>query len=119
MASWKETREARRAVLDALPILAQHVLVLEVCAEDEANEAGTQAEDVAGYLRAYGARADAQIRHRREPTVADELVRAAEQAGADLIVAGGYGHARLREWAFGGVTHGLLGRCPKCCLPSH
>ena len=39
--------------------------------------------------------------------------------GADLVVAGGYGHARLREWAFGGVTRDLLSRCPVCCLLSH
>ena len=51
--------------------------------------------------------------------MADELLLAAERHGADLVVAGGYGHARLREWAFGGVTRDLLARCPKCCLLSH
>ena len=37
----------------------------------------------------------------------------------DLIVAGGYGHTRLGEWIFGGVTHDLLTRSPVCCLLSH
>jgi nucleotide-binding universal stress UspA family protein len=39
--------------------------------------------------------------------------------GADLVVAGGYGHARLLEWVLGGVTHDLLTRAPVCCLLSH
>jgi nucleotide-binding universal stress UspA family protein len=48
-----------------------------------------------------------------------ELERIAEQIGADLIVAGGYGHSRLREWAFGGVTESFLRR-PGCfVLLSH
>jgi nucleotide-binding universal stress UspA family protein len=45
-----------------------------------------------------------------------ELVRAEK---ADLIVAGGYGHSRLGEWIFGGVTHHLLASSPVCCLLSH
>ena len=43
---------------------------------------------------------------------------AAEQA-ADLIVTGAYGHGRLREWVFGGVTRDLLAGAPVCCLMSH
>src|SRR5262249_56606429 len=39
--------------------------------------------------------------------------------GRDLIVAGGYGHSRLGEWIFGGVTHELLASSPVCCLLSH
>ena len=54
-----------------------------------------------------------------EGAAADALVRAAERHGADLIVAGGYGHTRSREWAFGGVTRSLLRGCPMCCLLSH
>ncbi|WP_442879885.1 universal stress protein [Aurantimonas sp. E1-2-R+4] len=64
-------------------------------------------------------KARAEVRAQREASVADELILIAEQNGADLIVGGGYGHARLREWVFGGVTHDLLRRCPICCLLSH
>jgi nucleotide-binding universal stress UspA family protein len=39
---------------------------------------------------------------------AEALLTAATETGADLIVAGGYGHSRLREWAFGGVTRGFI-----------
>jgi len=43
----------------------------------------------------------------------------AAHAANDLIVAGGYGHSRLGEWIFGGVTHELLGSSPVCCMLSH
>jgi nucleotide-binding universal stress UspA family protein len=45
--------------------------------------------------------------------------RQAEQEKADLIVAGGYGHSRLGEWIFGGVTRELLAGSPVCCMLSH
>jgi nucleotide-binding universal stress UspA family protein len=40
--------------------------------------------------------------------VADAVLLHAAQTGADMVVAGGYGHARLREWALGGATRDLL-----------
>jgi nucleotide-binding universal stress UspA family protein len=64
-------------------------------------------------------KASAEVRTRREASAADELILVAEQHAADLIVVGGYGHARAREWIFGGVTRGLLTRSPMCCLFSH
>jgi nucleotide-binding universal stress UspA family protein len=109
---WKDTREARRAVLDAMPFLraAEQVLVVSVESED------IGASDVVSYLSRNGVLASAQ--HKQKPTrdVADELVWTAKQEGADLIVCGAYGHSRTREWAFGGVTRDLLERSPICCL---
>src|SRR5262249_42403904 len=52
-------------------------------------------------------------------TVAAELLHLVRDEDADLIVAGGYGHSRLGEWIFGGVTHELLASSPVCCLLSH
>ena len=51
--------------------------------------------------------------------VADEVLEFVEGKGADLIVTGGYGHSRMREWIFGGVTRDLLARMPVCCLLAH
>ena len=121
--AWRDVPQARRAVADALPLLqqAESVLVLEVLDHDgDASRdvrVGTQA--VVRLLARHGVIARADARPLREPTVADELIRVAEDHDADLIVSGGYGHARLREWAFGGVTRDLLTRCPVCCLLSH
>jgi nucleotide-binding universal stress UspA family protein len=47
------------------------------------------------------------------------LIRIAKAEGADLIVAGAYGHSRLGEWVFGGVTRDLLASSPVCCLLAH
>lgn len=112
---WKDSREARRAVRDALPLLkaAQEVLVVSA----ETNDEG--AKDVAAYLDGHGITASSQIRNKPIVAVADELVRIAGQEAADLIVCGAYGHARTREWVFGGVTSDLLADCPICCLLSH
>jgi nucleotide-binding universal stress UspA family protein len=122
LVAWKDTREARRAVADALPLLtgAEEVLVVEAIPDAEGREqALRRVGDVAALLARHGATARGEALETSERAVADDLLLAAERHGADLIVAGGYGHARLREWAFGGVTRDLLARCPKCCLLSH
>ncbi|WP_206454349.1 universal stress protein [Aurantimonas marina] len=119
--AWKDTREARRALWDASPFLraAAGVHVVEITRETEFEAAQARTADVIRHLERHQVKARSDVRVQREASVADELVLTAEQNGADLIVAGGYGHARLREWVFGGVTHDLLRRCPKCCLLSH
>jgi nucleotide-binding universal stress UspA family protein len=119
LVAWKDTRECRRAVRDALPFLqrAKEVLILGID-EGQPETAKTHLADVAGYLRRYGVAAREMWRQARGP-VAAELLRLARDESADLIVAGGYGHSRLGEWIFGGVTHELLGSTPVCCLLSH
>jgi len=47
------------------------------------------------------------------------LLRLVEEQSADLLVSGAYGHTRLGEWIFGGVTQDLLTQSPVCCLLSH
>jgi nucleotide-binding universal stress UspA family protein len=112
---WKDSREARRAVFDGLPLLkaAQEVTVVSIDADDRG------ANDVSAYLGYHGAQATVVVRTKTEGAVADELLRRAEQEGADLIVCGAYGHSRAREWAFGGVTRDLLDHAPLCCLMAH
>ncbi|MDJ0390507.1 universal stress protein [Roseomonas sp. E05] len=122
LVAWKDRREARRAVQDALPLLAraERVQVLEVCEPEESvADAERRTADVAAYLRGHGARAESAACARREPTAARQIAAAATALGADLIVAGGYGHARLREWIFGGVTRELMVHPACCCLLSH
>jgi nucleotide-binding universal stress UspA family protein len=120
---WKDAREARRAVADALPFLieAETVEVVAVAGDDEADAATRQANDVVHFLDRHRGRggAKAHVTREREAAAAAVLIMAAQQNDADLIVAGGYGHARLTEWVFGGVTRELLRRCPVCCLLSH
>jgi len=112
---WKDSREARRAVWDALPVLkgAQEVLVTSI------GNDGHAAKDVANYLASHGVGASALNRHESTGSVGDELVRIAEQELSDLIVCGAYGHSRTGEWIFGGVTRYLLDHSPICCLMTH
>jgi nucleotide-binding universal stress UspA family protein len=112
---WKDTREARRAVWDSLPLLtgAQEVFV----ASDKANTEG--AKDVVLYLQQHKVTAYSVAGLEQEGTIADDLVRIAQRERADLIVAGAYGHSRTREWVFGGATKGLIEDSPLCCLMAH
>lgn len=119
--AWKETREARRAVADAMPFLvrAEEVVVQSVCGEDEVEAAEACALDVAAWLRRHGAPARANVTTAPDASVADELNAEAEAIGADLIVAGAYGHSRTVEWALGGATWRLLQAPQRYLLLSH
>ncbi|MGY3617061.1 universal stress protein [Bradyrhizobium sp. USDA 10063] len=61
----------------------------------------------------------AEVRVRTAEPDARYLIRLARDEGADLIVTGGYGHSRLGEWMFGGMTLGLLREAPICLMMSH
>jgi len=115
--AWKDTREARRAVWDALPLLrrAETVTVLAIGAE--APDQGAQ--DVSNHLALHGVTSRAVLRTDSIRHTSDELIDFTLESGADLIVAGAYGHSRMQEWFFGGVTHDLLEGAPVCCLMSH
>jgi len=118
---WKDSREARRALQDALPVLreAKSVAVVEVC--DEGMEAFAQrhVEDVAHYLRRHRISVGSTMAGAAKQGIADHLIDLARVEGADLIVTGAYGHSRLGEWIFGGVTRELLASSPVCCLMSN
>ena len=117
---WKDTREARRAVSDALPMLkkATKVSVVEIAAKDDLTAAGRQVHDVLGWLRHHGIEAtgSAQLSTGDDATA---LYAIGQDTGIDVVVAGAYGHSRLREWVLGGVTRDLLLSANRCSLVSH
>jgi nucleotide-binding universal stress UspA family protein len=119
--AWKDTREARRAVNDALPILhkAREVVVVELV-ESGAEQAAAKAhvEDVAAWLVRRGIGASS-IATKALIGVSDRLAILAQDEGAGIIVAGAYGHTRFQEWVFGGVTRELLAQQKCCALLSH
>ncbi|WP_329742217.1 universal stress protein [Dyella sp. A6] len=119
LVAWKDTSEARRAVASALPFLkqAQTVTVAEVT-DTTLAEAPNGARDVAEWLKLHGVPATSVV-ERAHGRSADQLLGIALANSADLIVAGAYGHNRLREWALGGVTYNLLAECGMCTLMSH
>lgn len=121
LVAWKDTREARRAVQDSLPFLheAEKVFIAEVCEAGAEQESRARVLDVAHYLTHHRIKATVEIIQYSETSAAGELIRFAEDNRIDLMVAGAYGHSRLGEWIFGGVTRDLLKTSPICCLLSH
>jgi len=119
--AWKDTRECRRAVRDALPFLqqAKEVLLVEVGEDKSQSQAKKNLADVTAYLVRHRVIVAAEVWRRPRRPVAAELLHVVEEEKADLIVAGGYGHGRLGEWIFGGVTRELLTASPVCCMLSH
>lgn len=119
--AWKDAAEARRAIAAALPLLrkATELIVVEIVSdEDETDAAGRRLADVVKWLQRHNIPASAQV----ELSAGDagsQLDAIAAEARIDIIVAGAYGHARLREWIFGGMTHHLLLQSATCTLLMH
>ena len=118
---WKDCREARRAVQDALPFLgdATRVTITEICRSGEEEAARNHLDDVALYLTRHRINAGPKVIIQQEGSGAAQLIKLAEDEGADLIVTGAYGHGRLGEWIFGGMTNDLLATSPICCFMSN
>lgn len=114
---WKDTRESRRAVADALPLLiaAEEVFVVAAGADDASNSAA----EIVHWLGSHGATARAVAEGGTDADAASALIAVARRVDADLIVAGAFGHSRARQWAFGGVTRSLLGESGLTVLLSH
>lgn len=116
--AWADTPECRRVIVDSLPMLhrADRVIVAEVSADPVA--AGTGMLDVLNWLRRHGIEGD-RVNARIKRSASESIAAIADETGADLLVAGAYGHSRIREWAFGGVTRDLLMHGHRCTLMSH
>jgi nucleotide-binding universal stress UspA family protein len=121
LVAWKDTREARRAVSDALPILKKAKEVhLVVIPEHEMDEAAgiAGADDVVNFLARHNVKAFA-IARPDYGNVGKSIEECAEELGADIIVSGAFGHSRFMEWLLGGVTRHLLGSAKTSVLFSH
>jgi len=120
LVAWKDTREARRAIYDALPLLhlCQKAIVAEIDEGNNPAAANHRLEDVIAWLTGHGVNATAWS----EPLLkgaAAQLDALADTEVLDLIVAGAYGHGKIREWVFGGVTRDLLRQPSRCHLLAH
>jgi nucleotide-binding universal stress UspA family protein len=118
--AWKDRREARRAVMDALPLLrkADRIAVVEVARRHDSDNAASRTADVAAWLGRHGIAAESLVRVSDAPDV-EALQHVLEERECDFLVAGAYSHSRLGEWAFGGVTTQLLLDPGRCTLVSH
>jgi nucleotide-binding universal stress UspA family protein len=122
LVGWKAGREAARAINDAIPLLlkAQTVRILSINPVRGIDGDGDlPAADIALHLARHGIKAEAAHTIANDVTEADVLLNEAADMGADLIVAGGYSHSRVREFVFGGVTRSLLATMTVPVLFSH
>jgi nucleotide-binding universal stress UspA family protein len=96
---WKDAREARLAVQQALPLLtrALQVTIVELCTSDQQDAARSRVRDVSRYIENHGAVCQCDVRVHTAESDARCLIRLARKENADLIVTGGYGHNRLGE----------------------
>ena len=116
--AWNGSREAARAVRDALPLLklVANVTVLAVNPKDGDEEPGA---DIALHLARHGLTVEIDRTTVPDMGAADALLSRAADLGSDLIVMGAYGHARMRETILGGVTRSMLEQMTVPVLMSH
>jgi nucleotide-binding universal stress UspA family protein len=108
---WNGSREASRAVHDALPFLRRaDRVILAIAAEDSLFRAEDEpALDIGKHLQRHGVRVDVERLAAPGQDAGTQILSLAGSISADLIVAGCYGHVRLTEFLFGGVSRTLLG----------
>jgi nucleotide-binding universal stress UspA family protein len=118
LVAWTPTREATRAVHDAMPFLerAKQVIAYSVNPPDADHIAGA---DICAHLARHGVRAEAHHAIATDIEVGDTLLSAVSDYGADMLVMGAYGHSRLREFALGGATRSLLQHMTVPVLMAH
>lgn len=108
MVAWNGSREAARAVHDALPFLAKAEKTT-VFSIDPDKMQGMPGADLGRQLARHGVQVEVAQTVSGKVDAGEALLSAVADASADLLVMGAYGHSRLREMIFGGVTEKVLG----------
>lgn len=109
--AWDGGKKAVRAVNDAIPMLKarKEVDVLVINPKTRSDDfGGSQGENLVAHLERYGVNAKVVVRVNSEISVDTVIQNHISDSGADLLVMGAFGHSRLREKAFGGVTESIL-----------
>lgn len=122
LVAWDGSREAARAVNDALPLLAttEKVTILVVDPGSLKGKVGDQpGADLAVHLARHGLDAEVVTAASGGLGAGDVIIGQATDMGADLVVMGGYGHSRLRELVLGGATQSIVDHMPVPALLAH
>ena len=120
MVCWDGSRAAARAVADSLPLLGkakQVEIVIVATGRPKSDE--IPGADLGQHLARHGLKVDVKRITSPDIDVPSTILSYAADSSADLIVMGGYGHSRLREFVLGGVTRGLLESMTVPVLMSH
>ena len=119
MIAYDGGRESVRAIHDSIPMLkrADAVEIISVNRSEKASQ--LPLDEICQYLARHGIKTQANHVVSKDINVAETLLSRASDYGIDLIVMGAYGHSRLREYIFGGVTHDILKHMTVPVLMSH
>ena len=117
--AWNGSREATRAVHDALPLLARATKVTVLSIDPHDSGSRVPSADISLHLARHGVSAEADSTVALDIAVGDVLLSRAADLGSDLIVMGAYGHSRVREMVLGGATRHMLQHMTVPVLMSH
>lgn len=111
VAAWDGSREAARAIRDAIPLLqgAEEVLLLTIDPDRQSHvQGGPNAAEFSTHLGRHGVHIVVEELASRSKNVSKTLLSQASEFGADLLVMGAYGHSRVWEFILGGTTQDVL-----------
>jgi nucleotide-binding universal stress UspA family protein len=122
LVGWNASREASRALHDALPLIAKAETATVFLANPKRGLGGHGEEpgaDIARHLARHGMKVEVAMAIADDVPDSALLLNHASDMGADLLVMGAYGHSRLREFILGGMTRSLLREMTVPVLLSH
>jgi nucleotide-binding universal stress UspA family protein len=122
LVGWDASREATRAVADAMPLLAaaETVSVLSIDPREGPDAHGAiPGADISLHLARHGVKTAVERTVSAGVPPGEVLLSRAADLGADLLVIGAYGHSRARELLLGGVTRSILSSMTLPVLMSH
>ena len=119
MIAWNGTRACARAIAEAMPYLERARSVAICTVVDNVIPEDFDLGAAVAHLRRHAIEPDARRLARRAGGVGETLLMEAQRSRADLIVLGGYSHARLQELLLGGVTRKLLHEATTTLLMAH
>jgi len=120
---WRDTREAARAVAEASPVIARAtrtvVLTIDAQSANSEDSASEPAADIAKHLDRLGTSVEVSRVESKGREIGEVILDQARRMSADLVVMGGYGHSRAREWMMGGATRDMLSASEFPILMAH
>jgi len=120
MVCWDGSRPAARAVADAMPFLERSKAIdVVTVSKDQGSRNDLPGVDIAHHLARHKLKVNLKHIVASDIDVASTLLSHAADTGADMLVMGGYGHSRLREFVLGGATRGILESMTVPILMSH
>ncbi len=120
MVCWDGSRAASRAIADAMPLLKKAKQVEIVIISDKPGRTDeVSGADLGQHLARHGLNVEVKRITSPDIDVPSTILSYAADSSADMIVMGGYGHSRLREFILGGATRGLLESMTVPVLMSH